>query len=348
MFTPRQTDSQEGVTDVERLIGMVNGVAMAQAMGVAAELGLPDLLANGRKHVEEFAQEAGCQSRSLHRLMRALASLDLCTEYEDGSFSLTPLGALLRNDTPDSLRCWTIWAVRYLWPLWGNLLHSVRTGESARTLLYGTVGFEHLEHGAVSAPAFNRAMADVTRLVARGVVRSCDFSGMQRIVDVGGGCGDLLATILQAYPGARGVLLDRSHAMDDARGHLEAARVIDRCEMIAGDFFASVPAGGDAYLLKSVIHDWGDEQCAVILRNCRTAMGGRGKLLIVEQIMPEKMESSSRHQDAVRKDLSMLIGPGGRERTKSEFSKLLECTGFRLEKLVPAALHFSVIEAVPR
>ncbi len=337
---------EENPAEVEKLVGLFNSAVLSQAMSVAAELGIPDLLARGPKKPEELASARGCHAASLHRLMRALASIDLCREHPDGSFALTALGDVLRTDSSNSLRSWAMWCGRHLWPLWGNLLHSVKTGESARKLVSGTVGFEHLANDVGAAATFNHAMAEFTRLIARSVVRAYDFSGFKRIVDVGGGCGELLAIILRAHPALRGVLFELPHATKAAGEYLGRAGVIERCEIVTGDCFESVPSGGDVYLLKNVIHNWNDERSVLLLRNCRDAMTDGGKLLLVEHILPDRMEPSLAHQDIARKDLTMLVGPGGRERTAREFCSLLEAGGFRSEKIVPAALNFCVIEAV--
>ena len=337
----------ERIGDIERLVGLVNGGAMSQAMSVAAELGIADLLASGPKSADQLAHAAGCDASSLRRLMRALASADLCNEHDDGSFSLTTAGSLLRDDAADSLRHWVIWWGQYLWPEWGNLLHSVKTGESARTLATQTIGLDHLEDDTEAAAIFNRAMTELTRFIAGPVVRSYDFSEIRRIVDVGGGYGELLAAILKDYPGLSGVLFDRPHAMAGARHLFEAAGVSSRCETVAGNFFEFVPTGADAYLLKSVIHDWNDERGVVILQTCRKAIAIDGKLLLVEQIMPDRMKPSLSHQDVARRDLNMLIGPGGRERTEPEFRNLLDASGFRLKRSIPVALNFFLLEAVP-
>ena len=182
------------------------------------------------------------------------------------------MGALLRADAPDSLRAWAIHCGKYLWPAWGRLAESVRTGTSDRKRASGTDDFGHLEHDPDAAAVFNRAMVEITRLIAQEVTRVVDFSRMVRVVDVGGGYGELLAAILGANPRLHGVLFDLPHAVDAASAPLAQAGVAARCELVAGSFFDSVPAGADAYLLKSVLHNWDDERCALILRNCRHAM----------------------------------------------------------------------------
>ena len=252
---------------------------------MAAELGVPDLLADGPKRSDELAIAVGAHPPALERLLRALTTIDVCRHRDDGSFELTPMGRLLCSDVDGSVRSWTIYWGRDLWPVWGRLIDSVKTGESARKLELGVVDFEHVERDPDMAARFNRAMVELTRLAARSVVEQYDFSAMKVVVDVGGGYGELLAAILSANPALKGVLLDLPHAVEAAPGHLRNAGVLDRCDIVGGSFFEHVPAGGDGYVLKSVIHDWNDERSAEILRNCRQAMSDGAKLLLVERIV---------------------------------------------------------------
>ena len=180
------------------------------------------------------------------------------------------------------------------------------------------------------------------------MVRAYDFAGIRRIVDVGGGHGVLLATILQAYPALTGVLFDLPHAIEGARTQMEKAGLSSRCEFMAGSFFKSIPAGADAYLLKNVVHDWTDERSAVILQNCRRAIPADRKLLLIERIMPARLQASSAHRAIAYADLAMLVGPGGRQRTKVEFRKLLDTAGFALTRVISTALDYRILEAVPR
>jgi orsellinic acid C2-O-methyltransferase len=329
-----------------QLLGMINASWMSQAAYVAASLHIPDRLAERAKSADELARESGAHAPSLHRLLRALVTLEICRENPAGLYELTPIGALLRADVPDSLRSWALYWGGPQWPVWGNLLHSVTTGESARMLTTGSEGFDRFETNPEAAALFNRAMVELTHLDAADIVRACDFAASERIVDVGGGFGKLLAAILQANPGKRGVLFDRPHALDGARVLMEAARVADRCEFVAGDFFAAIPGGADAYLLKSVIHDWNDERSGAILRNCRRAMEGRAKLLLVERIVPQQLSASAAHRAIARGDLNMLVGLGGRERTEDEYRALLGAAGLNVKAIVPAGRTFGVIEAV--
>jgi SAM-dependent methyltransferase len=344
---PDESPGRERFAATPGFIKLVNDGSMSQVICVAAQLHIADALANGPRNVEELARETQAHAPSLHRLMRALASLEICTEREDGSFSLTPMGSLLRADAPDSLRSWAIWYGTYMRPVWGELLYSVKTGQNARKLLTGTDAFGHLERDDEVAAVFNRAMAEFTRLVASEVVRAYDFTGMRRIVDVGGGYGALIGALLAAYPHTHGELLDLPHAIEGARAHLENAGLAKRCELIAGDFFTSVPADADVYLLKAVIHDWDDERSAVILRNCRRAVGKDGKLLLIERVMPRRIEACPLHHAIARADLNMLVALGGRERNEEEFAELLASSGFKLARLLATESEYSILECVP-
>ncbi len=330
-----------------RLLDMVNSSWISQAIRVAAELRIPDLLAGGPKRSEELASAAGAHAPALRRLLRALTTIEIFREGDDGAFELSPMGELLRSDVNSSLRSWTIFWGNHLWPVWGRLLDAVRTGQSGRTTETGGVDFDRLERNPEEAAVFNAAMTELTRLSARSVVEAYDFGGLTRIVDVGGGYGELLAVILAAHPGAQGVLFDLSHAIQAAAPHLQRAGVAERCELVTGNFFDSVPSGGDAYVLKSVIHDWDDERSRMILDNCRRAMGGGARLLLVERIVPDRLEPSPTHQAVARSDLTMLVALGAKERTKAEFDALLNSAGFQLTRVLPAAAGFSVIEAIP-
>jgi hypothetical protein len=202
-----------------------------------------------------------------------------------------------------------------------------------------------LERNPSAASTFNTGQVQRTRLVAREVARHYDFSGINTIVDVGGGHGGLLATVLRANPGVRGVLVDRPHAIAGARALVEQAGVADRCDLLQGDFFESLPAGADIYLLKNIIHDWDDERASRILRNCHDAMPDSGRLLLVELVLPDCLDASASHRAIVHDDLAMMLGPGGRERNEHEFRKLLQCSGFALVGIKPIGMEFSILEA---
>jgi hypothetical protein len=331
---------------VADLVSLINGGAMAQALSVAAELGIPDLLAHGPKQAEEMARATETHAPSLRRLLKALSSVGACRECDDGSFALGPIGTLVRSDTSESLRSWVVWFGRYQWPMWGNLLGSIKTGESARKAAYGTDGFGHLERDSEAAAVFDSAMVQLSCLVAAEVARTYDFKHIRSIVDVGGGRGALLHAILEAYPDVQGTVLDRPRAFADG-DQWQNRDFGDRCTYVGGDFFHGVPHEADVYLLKNIIHDWDDDRATLILRNCRAAIPPRGKLLLVERIMPERVEAAPRHRNLAWSDLAMLIGPGGRERTEAEFRALLRAADFELRKVISTAVEFSILEALP-
>lgn len=323
-------------TDEAALLDLITGSWKSQAVRVAAELRLPELLASGPRTSAELADRTNTHQPALHRLLRALVTIDIVGENDDGTFALTPMGAQL-----GSLESWSIWWGSHAWPEWGRLLDSVRSGRSVRT------GFDVLETDPDKAAVFHSAMAELTSLEAEGVVRTYDFSPFHHIIDVGGGYGELLAVILIANPRARGTVVDLPHSADGARRHLEEAGVASRCEILSGDFFESVPPGGDAYLLKNVLHDWDDPDARRILDRCRRAMPAHGRLLLIERVIPDRLTVSSADQAAVRSDLHMLIAHGARERTQADFDDLLLRSGFSLQTVAPATGGLNVVEAVP-
>ena len=328
-----------------RLLQMVNASWMTQAIAVAVQLRLPELLADGPVPAGQLARSIDCDLPSLLRLLRALTSLELMAEDPEGAFGLTELGRQLRPDVDGSLAAWATLCGTRLWTNWSRLLDSVRTGLSARQLADGVNGFEHLDDDPEAARLFNRAMVDLTRPIAKAAVAAVDFTGVRKVVDVGGGAGALLATILAAHPGMRGVLFDLAHARGMAAEVIAAAGVFDRCELATGSFFDEIPPGADAYLLKSVLHDWDDERCATILVNCRNAMPRNARLFVFERMMPRSLSSSAVDRQCARSDLNMLVGPGGRERTEAAYRAMLQAAGLKTVRVEPLTDGFGVMEA---
>ena len=320
---------------------LVNGYQVTQAIHVAATLGIADLLRRGPRSSTELAAATETHAPSLHRVLRALGALGVLHEGDDGRFSLTAIGDCLRSDADEPVGGWADYVGRPVhFQAWGALLHTVRTGENAFASVHGTDVWEyraeHPEDGAV----FDRAMTDVSRRANAHLLEAYDFGGMRLVVDVGGGHGALLAAVLAANPRLRGVVFDQPHVVAGAPEVLEAAGVADRCEVVGGSFFDDVPAGGDAYLLKAILHDWEDEDALRILRSCRAAVVEGGAVLVVERELGAPNESP----DAKLSDLNMMVGPGGRERTREQFAQLLSAGGFALERVVPTAIGLSVLE----
>ena len=327
------------------LYQMIRGHGVTQLIYVAAKLGIADLLGNGARSVDTLATSAGAHPRSLYRVLRALASLGIFAERDGRRFELTPLAEPLRSGVPGSLRNSAIMTgEEWFWRPYGQLLHSVRTGETAFNHVFGMGLFDYLESNSEAAKIFNNSMTGSTKNYADSVVSAYDFSGITTIVDVGGGHGSFLAAILKAEPSMRGVLFEQPSALDGARGLLEAEGVADRCELIAGDFFQSVPDDADAYILKWIIHDWDDDEAIGILRNCRRAMAPAGRLLLVEREAPPPGESSS---GTLLGDITMMVIPGGLERTRGEYGALFESAGFRLSRVVPTESELSIFEGAP-
>ena len=325
------------------LFQMMTGYWISQALYVAAKLGVADLLADGPQPVEELATATQTDARSLRRLLRALASVGVFTEASPGAFALTPLAALLRTGTPDSMRALALMYAEEQYRAWGNILHSMQTGQPAFEQQFGTSYFAYLAQHPAADRVFNEAMTSVTTQFVGGVVDAYDFSPFKTIVDVGGSYGTLLAAILRRNPAARGILFDQPHVVAAARDQVALAGVAERCAMVGGDFFVEVPTGADAYILAQCLHDWDDERSVVILQQCRKAMPAHGKLLVIELVLP------SGEEPFVGKwvDLHMLVLFGARERTAAEYGALFQAAGFELARVVPTPAGPSIVEAVP-
>jgi hypothetical protein len=323
---------------------MTNGFQVSQAIHVVATLGIADLLKDGPRSADELAEATGTHASALYRILRALASVGVFAEQSDGRFGLTPLAEHLRTDVPGSLRSWAMLIGRpYYFTTWGHLLHSVKTGEPAFPHVYGMPAWEYRASHPEESALFDGAMTGLSLAEAEAVVRSYDFSGIGVLVDVGGGKGALLAAILAANPALSGILFDQPHVVADAKDLLERAGVADRCEVVDGDFFKAVPGGADAYLLKSIIHDWDDASAIEILRRCRAAMADSARLLLVER----GIRPANEPDPAKFIDLMILVMLGGRERTAEEYERLYTEAGFKLTNTIHTGSLLDIIEGVP-
>lgn len=324
---------------------MIMGFRVTQLVFVAARLGIADLLADGARHAEDVAAHTGAHPRTLYRLLRALGSIGFLSETSGRLFELTPLGQSLRSEAPGSLRGLALlYGDEWLYRAYGALLYSVQTGKPAFEHVHGTSFFEYLEQNAGAASVFNEAMTAFSRQEEGAILAAYDFSRFTRIVDVGGGHGSLLAAVLGAYPTVEGILFDQPSVVEGAPSLLAKSGVAQRCQVVAGDFFDQIPAGGDAYVLKRVIHDWDDEQSACILRNCRVAMTNGARLLLSESIVPSGGEPS----EAKLFDINMLVSCGALERTEQEYGDLLGAAGFEMARVIPTQSPLSLIEARPK
>lgn len=324
---------------------LIVGYRLSQAISVVAQLGVADLLKDDPQSVSDIARRTGAHPQSLYRVLRLLASEGLFAEAEDGTFHLLPLGELLRSDVPGSLRDRALFdCAAANWRAWGELIYSVKSGQPAFNKVWRSGLFDYVNRTPELAASFNGFMASQTIAVAHAVLDAYDFSGVNTLVDVGGGYGALIASVLASHPAMRGILFDLPHVINEGRSRLAAAGLASRCASIGGSFFDAVPEGGDAYALKFILHDWDDERCRQILNCCRRVMPAPGRLLIVEAII----EPGNAPDYGKYMDVNMLVvTEGGRERTEPEYRALLAATGFRLNEVFLTKSDVCVLEAVP-
>jgi hypothetical protein len=327
----------------EGILQLLSGIFIAGAVAALAELGVPDLLEGGPKSAKELASETGAQADPLYRLMRATSSVGVLTEGADGKFSQTPMSAVLRKNARPSLGGYARMTGRdWHHRGWAHLADCVRTGGQALDAIYGMHIFEYLQQNRAEAEIFDDSMTGLSSIDGPAVADAYNFEGIHSIVDVAGGHGSLLATILERNPRMKGTLYDVAYVVEGAKDRaLSSFR--DRCEFASGDMFASVPTGTDAYIMKHIIHDWPDELCVKILRACRAGVNPGGRLLVVDCVIPPGNDFSP----AKFLDLQMLIFPSGRERTEAEFRDVLAAGGWKLNRIVPTTAMDSVIEALP-
>jgi hypothetical protein len=326
------------------VLALINGAWTTQAIGVACEMGLPDLLAAQPAAASDLANRLDANADALLRLLRALATLDLCEERADGAFALSAAGEWLRRANEGSLDAWARLSATRLWGNWSGLGESVRTGRSTRSRVLGAEDFGHLERNAAGAEVFNAAMLAYTRPVARAAATQLDWSSIETIVDVGGGTGELAAAMLRAHPSMRGIVYDLAHARHAAEPHLAQAGIAHRCTFVVGSFFEYVP-GADACLLKSVTHNWDDERAVAILRRCREAIPPDGRVVLLERVLPARRGTTAQDREGARSDLNMLVGCDGRERTEQGFAEILAAARLALRAVTPLAEGFSALEA---
>ncbi len=324
----------------QQLLQMTLGNWITQGIYVAAELGIADLLNKGPQTAEELAAQTNTHSASLYRVLRALASVGIFAEDSDRRFSLTPLAELLRTDVPNSKRAFAIMAGAEFYQSWGNLLFAVQTGKQAYEHRYGASFFEYMTERPDRHEIYDTAMNGIHGAETEPMLDAYDFSPFQSVVDVGGGHGLALASILKRYPAMKGILFDLPGVADRARTILSGMGLDGRCQIVGGDFFKSVPSA-DAYVMRHVLHDWEDDQAVAILRVCREAMSPEGRILVVETVIPVSNEPCF----GKWLDLMMLV-VGGRERTGEQYNRLFADAGLKLNRIVPTAHEVSVIEGI--
>jgi hypothetical protein len=327
------------------LMQMLMGKWVSMAITTAAELGLADHLRDGARGANDVAKQAGANADATYRLLRALAAVGVFKELPGRRFENNALSEKLRSDIPGSARAMARWiGEKSVWQAWGYLDHSVRTGEPAYPKVFGMGAWEYLKTHSETAAIFNDAMTGFSEMTAQAVCEAYDFTPFKKIVDIGGGQGRLLATVLAKAPKATGVLFDMPSVVAGAKNVIGRDASFDRITTAGGDFFESVPEGGDLYMMKAIIHDWDDERSIKILSNCRKRMAPNGRVLILDQVLSDGPESTM----GKLLDLEMLlVTEGGRERTAAEFETLYKKSGFALSRIIPTKSPTAIIEGTP-
>jgi len=321
---------------------MLFGFVVTKAIHVAANLGIADLLAaNGSMNCAALADKSGSDEESLYRLLRALSSIGIFSIDENGKFSLTPLAECLKEDSQDSVKAMALSVGNVFYKAYDELLFSVKTGNNGFKKALGIPVFEYLTNNAEEGKIFDRMMTDIHGGETEPMVNTYDFSVFNTIVDIGGGNGEVISGVLNKNAAVKGILFDLPEVIDRARNNISAAGLSNRCELATGDFFESVAPGGDAYIMRHILHDWSDTDAITILSHCRKAMNPGGKVLVVEAVIQEGNEPSP----FKLLDLTMLL-IGGKERTKSQFENIFSKAGLKLNRIVPFQNDLSVVEGV--
>lgn len=327
----------------EALLPMMTSYWVSQAIYVAAELGVADHLTEGPATAGELATASGADPGALYRLLRALSSVGVFRQGADDRFGLTPMAELLRSGTPQSMRSLARLYGADLYRAWGDLAHSVRSGQPAFEHVFGVGPFGWFEEHPEAGQIFNEAMTGYTYRAAQAAASAYDFTPFETVVDVGGSLGTLLAAVVAQNDTMRGVLFDLPHVASEAEQRLASLGLAERVACVGGDFFQEVPIDGDAYLLSQILHDWSDDECLAILRSCRNAMNAEGRLLVLELVLPDGDEPHF----GKWLDLHMMVCVTGRERTRAEFASLLGAAGFELTRVVPTSADLCLLEARP-
>lgn len=326
------------------LFRLVSGFQITQAIHVAAVLGIADKLRDGPRTVEDLAVATKTHAGTLYRLLRTLSAVGVFREEAGRRFALTPMSEHLRTDSPASLNgLATLFGSDSYWRAWRALMHSVETGGIAFDHAMGESVWSFRSTRPDESAIFDRTMVGTTQRIAAAALAAYDFGRFGTLVDVGGGHGGFIVEILSAHSAPRGILFDQPHVAATARANLEGRGLAGRCEIVGGSFFERVPEGGDAYILKSVLHDWNDDDSLAILRSVRRAMKPGATLIVAEQVVGPMNASP----ESKLMDLNMLVITGGIERTEAEFAALFEKAGFRLTRSIPTSAPVAVVEGVP-
>jgi hypothetical protein len=341
MSQPTMTTPSDQQT-AQHVFQLMTGHIVASAVNIVARLAIPDRLAQGPRTADDLARETDVNADALYRVLRALASAGLFEERGGRAFALTPAGELLRDGPLRAMALWIAGEMNF--SVYVNAMHSVKTGEPAVAATFGMGAFEYFAKHPDVSRIFNDAMTGFSTVVIPAVLKAYDFSGIETLVDVAGGHGAVLTGVLDKYPTMQGILFDLDHVIEGARARIGSLGLSNRVAAVSGDFFKSVPEGGDAYIMKHIIHDWDDDKAALILENIRKVLPKDGRVILIESVIP------AGNAPALGKiiDLEMLVMPGGRERTEEEFRRLFSRAGYELTRIIPTESPLSVIEARPR
>ncbi len=327
----------------QHLMQMISGYWISQCIYVAAKLGIADHLSERPLSIDELATRTGMHRLSLYRVLRALASIGIFVEEPQATFGLTPPASLLKTDVPGSQRAMALMMGEEHYRAWGELLYSLKTGKPAFDKIFGKPVFEFLSENPEQAAIFDKAMVGVHGRETAAILDAYDFTPFSSVADIGGGNGSNLIELLQRHPRLQGTLFDLPGVIGRAGKNIEKAGLSERIHCVDGDFFASIPAGADAYFMRHIIHDWEDEKALRILENIRRVITEHGRLLVVESVIPPGNDPFF----GKLLDVTMLVIPGGQERTEEEYRTLFGKAGFRLARIVPTQAEVSVIEGVP-
>lgn len=320
---------------------MIEGYKDTQFVALAARLGIADLLGDGPLTSDQLADATGSDPDALYRALRVLAVRGIFAELPERRFAITPISDLLRTQHPVSRREVAVFDAGPWYRAYGALAHTVATGENAFRHVHAVSLFEYLANHPDEARMFDRRMTRFSSAEIPQIVEAYDFSGARTVVDVGGGEGRLLSAILGAHPALRGVVFDLPHVAGGAEHGLREGGVTDRCTIVGGDFFESVPAAADLYLLKWIIHDWQDDDAVKILSNCARAMDPAGRVVLAEVVIG----ATNSGDDGPLLDVHMMVLPGGRERTEAEFAQLFAAAGLRLTRVIVTSGIMCLLEA---
>ena len=328
----------------QRLDQLITGYWISQAIYAAAKFGIADHLKDGPQSVGQLADATSTNPDALYRLLRALAGVGIFAEGDSRHFSLTPLAEPLRSDVTGSKRALALMSGDEQFRAWAEIAYSIRTGKIAFDKVFGKPIFDYLGEHPDKARIFDAAMVGIHGRESNAILDAYDFSVIGSVADIGGGNGSQMTEILTKHTKMKGILFDLPHVIERAKEKIHASGLLDRCKLVPGSFFEAVPEGAGAYILRHIIHDWDEEKCLTILRNCHRAMLPESKLLVIESVIPPGNEPF--HGKFL--DLVMLLIPGGKERTEDEYRTLFKLAGFELTRIVPTGTEISIVEGRKR